>query len=249
MSPRGSSPHIAARIAGSVAERRDGPGERECLLGECVFSVPRRKLSVGGIQPGWSPLRSLNLSGLCATTKLLQCRASADCREARSDAQGMMGIEMVSVERKLQMTSAPDIGADDLRYRRMANEVIKAHSKAHPGIRNQWTPILYAYELYRPEVKEMSRMGHMYAEMRRRWAETCRVWTDPTLTRFLLVFCWPNPSCGHMSVSCCRRGPLICRRRLCQGTDVARPTLPQPRDLPPRERDRAQSRMVPLQFA
>ena len=75
----------------------------------------------------------------------------------------MMGLEMVSVERKLQMTSAPDIGADDLRYRRMGNEVIKAYSKAHPGIENQWTPILYAYELYRSEVKEMARMGHMYS--------------------------------------------------------------------------------------
>lgn len=133
----------------------------------------------------WSPLRSVNLSSLCATTKLLQAR--------------LMGIDMVSVERKLAMTSAPDIGADDLRYRRHCNDAIQRFSRAHPSENDPWTPILYVFELYRGERKKTANMGHMFVQAPLRDADPRRVWTDPTLTRFLLVFCWPDVSCGHMS--------------------------------------------------
>ena len=41
-------------------------------------------------------------------------------------------------------------------------------------------------------------MGHMYVSSVGHQPTNARVWADPTLTRFLLVFCWPVPSCGHV---------------------------------------------------
>lgn len=72
----------------------------------------------------------------------------------------MYGPHQVSVERKLAMNGPPDIAADDLRYRKRANEKVRAKFGTSDG---EFVPILYVYELYRGCVADNAKMGHMCA--------------------------------------------------------------------------------------
>jgi len=79
----------------------------------------------------------VNLSGLCATTKLLQCRG--------------FGITTVDVTRKFQQSpgKATDLHEDDFNARKDVIEQVQSWMKKNNGPDSiKWAPILYAYEVY-----------------------------------------------------------------------------------------------------
>ncbi|THH19090.1 hypothetical protein EW146_g2003 [Bondarzewia mesenterica] len=106
----------------------------------------------------------VNLSGLCATTKLLQCRS--------------MGIYMCDVTRKFHKSpeEVPDLDKEDFLARKQVVKQVQKwvndHQESDSEV-NEWIPILYGYE---------RDWGHL-------------VFTDPTLTRFLLVMCFGERNC------------------------------------------------------
>jgi len=93
-----------------------------------------------------------------------------------------MGTYTCSIARKLDMENAPDMDSQTIAERRRTNEWVQAKFGKAP--QSERVPILYAFELYRSEAVDEISLGHM-------------VWTDLTLTRFHLVFFWPDPQCEH----------------------------------------------------
>lgn len=82
----------------------------------------------------------LNLSGTCATTKLIQC--------------AMYGILQCDVTRKFYKhpSEASDLAPEDLEARRNVAEYVQAWRDKQEGVgqqdsKSEWTPILYAYEV------------------------------------------------------------------------------------------------------
>ncbi|KZV93516.1 hypothetical protein EXIGLDRAFT_717114, partial [Exidia glandulosa HHB12029] len=125
---------------------------------------------------GGDPFMFLNLSGLCATTKLVQCKS--------------FGIYQCDVTRKFYKSreEVPDIAWVDLQERKKVVEHVaewveqRRGGKARGDPREEWVPILYAYEIVKGSAKKHKDYGHL-------------VFTNLTLTRFLLVFCFGPPSC------------------------------------------------------
>lgn len=83
---------------------------------------------------------SMNLSGTCATTKLIQCKS--------------FGIYECDVTAKFYKhpSEVPDLAAEDLAERRKVAEYVQAwREKREAGGRrdptSEWTPILYVYEV------------------------------------------------------------------------------------------------------
>ncbi|TFY81139.1 hypothetical protein EWM64_g2874 [Hericium alpestre] len=115
----------------------------------------------------------INKSGLCATTKLLQCRG--------------FGPRMCSVASKFDgpPESAPDLHKEDFYAR---NDVVQqvqqwVNTSANTDEHEEWVPILYHYEVVRSSAKRARDWGNL-------------VFTDLTTTRFLLVMCFGPPSCA-----------------------------------------------------
>lgn len=71
----------------------------------------------------------INLSGLCATTKLIQCRS--------------FGLSMCSVARKFDKDpeDVPDLAKEDFLERKKVVDQVTEWSKG------KWVPILYGYEV------------------------------------------------------------------------------------------------------
>ncbi|KAI0045684.1 hypothetical protein FA95DRAFT_1521210 [Auriscalpium vulgare] len=131
--------------------------------------------ALGGL-PYFDPMMFINVSGLCATTKLLQCRD--------------FGIYQVDVSRKFQRgpDGAPDMHEDDFYARKrvidqVADWTESMAGKKRPGSLDEWTPILYHFEIARSAAKRARDWGHI-------------VFTDPTTTRFLIVMCFGQPQCN-----------------------------------------------------
>lgn len=84
----------------------------------------------------------INLSGTCATTKLIQCRG--------------MGVYQCEVSRKFQKRpeEAPDLSRSDFIARKSVVDEMQRWCDEHEGkpsvggiYRNEWCPILYDWEV------------------------------------------------------------------------------------------------------
>ena len=81
----------------------------------------------------------INASEICATRKLLQCRD--------------FGTQMNDISRKLQADSLPDLPDDHFKERKRAAKTVERWVDAHMGkkpeliYKNDWTPILYNFEV------------------------------------------------------------------------------------------------------
>ncbi|GAA6023571.1 hypothetical protein JCM11491_005348 [Sporobolomyces phaffii] len=120
--------------------------------------------------PGFSPLSSFNLSGICATTRLLQCP--------------MLGLSTVEVSGKFaphKKESSTDLGPEmwEMLKKVLENVSQRLNKK---GKRQEWYPILYGYELYRGAASNSMDFGQL-------------VFTEGTLTKFLLVNVYEEPAC------------------------------------------------------
>ncbi|KAI0055379.1 hypothetical protein BV25DRAFT_1921855 [Artomyces pyxidatus] len=128
--------------------------------------------SIFGGLPGFNPLMFVNTSGLCATTKLLQCRN--------------FGVFQVDISRKFQRgpEAAPDLTEEDFYARKdVVDQVGKYTDENIPeGHPLEWVPILYQFEVARSAAKRDRDWGHI-------------VFTDLTTTRFLLVMCFGPSQC------------------------------------------------------
>ncbi|KAK4702978.1 hypothetical protein P7C70_g3241, partial [Phenoliferia sp. Uapishka_3] len=118
---------------------------------------------------GFNPLMSVNLSGICATTKLLQYLSPSMC----------------DVTRKFDKDprDAPDCDPDFFRRAKVMIAKVTREINADPELKSMyWFPVLYCYELYKGQGKSQADFGHL-------------VWIDGTLSRFLLVNIYGSPSC------------------------------------------------------
>ncbi|KAI0317664.1 hypothetical protein OF83DRAFT_116147 [Amylostereum chailletii] len=131
--------------------------------------------SAFGSLPYFDPTMFVNLSGLCATTKLLQCRG--------------FGPYQCDVSRKFQRgpDAAPDMHEDDFYARKNVVDQVQAWVDANEskkgGVSTEWVPILYHFEIARSAAKRLQDWGHI-------------VFIDLTTTRFLLVMCFGPPTCN-----------------------------------------------------
>lgn len=119
--------------------------------------------------PGFNALTMVNISALCATSRLLQAR--------------MLGTLSVSVKPKFQKDPAiaTDLSRDDFDIRKRFIAEMEAAMKENSELRQAgFTPILYAFELWKGCAKTREDWGGM-------------VWVDNTLTRFLLVVIGGQP--------------------------------------------------------
>ncbi|KAJ3552320.1 hypothetical protein NM688_g4210 [Phlebia brevispora] len=125
----------------------------------------------------------INLSGTCATTKLIQCRG--------------MGVYQCEVSRKFQKRpeEAPDLMRADFLARKSVLDQVQHWCDEQDGkpsvgdiYRNEWCPILYDWEVAKSSAKKLRDRGHI-------------IFTDLTLTRFLSVMCFgpKGTTCGHES--------------------------------------------------
>jgi len=128
--------------------------------------------------PYFNPSMFINLSGLCASTKLIQCRE--------------MGVYQCDVTRKFDQdpNQVVDLHKADFIVRKKIVKTVErwVESKQRAGQRvmDEWLPILYDYELVKGSAKRLKDRGHL-------------VFTDMTTTRFLLVMCFGDnaSSCVH----------------------------------------------------
>jgi len=113
--------------------------------------------------PGWSPFTTVNTSGTCATTKLIQCTD--------------FGVYQCDVTRKFQQDPSEVIDISEIEFlaRQKVVEAVMRWSKLI--IKEEYIPILYDYEIVKSSAKRVKDRGHL-------------VFTDLTLTRFLLVMCF-----------------------------------------------------------
>ncbi|KAJ7700791.1 hypothetical protein B0H17DRAFT_1046655 [Mycena rosella] len=127
----------------------------------------------GGL-PYFNPMMMMNVSGTCATTKLTQCRN--------------FGILENDVTRKFygDPERATDLSLADFMARKDVIEQVD--SWAEETKQNmKWKPILYLYEIVKASAKRERDWGHL-------------IFTDMTLTRFLLVMIFPDEcDCGNFS--------------------------------------------------
>ncbi|KAJ7184545.1 hypothetical protein C8R46DRAFT_1064376 [Mycena filopes] len=118
--------------------------------------------------------RTIDAFGLCATTRLIQCRD--------------FGVHTNDVTRKFEgdPEGATDLEANDFIARRNVIEQVHAWAEENE---TEWTPILYMYEIIKSSGKRQSE---------RDWGNL--VFTDLTTTRFLLVMIFPDEcDCGNDS--------------------------------------------------
>ncbi|KAI0789609.1 hypothetical protein C8Q75DRAFT_806776 [Abortiporus biennis] len=130
--------------------------------------------------PYYSPMMFVNLSGLCATTKLVQCRG--------------LGLSMCDVSRKFQKdpSEVPDLPREDFLARKKVVDTVEKWCEENQGKRpeliprNEWIPILYDYEIVKSSAKRLRDRGNL-------------IFSDLTTTKFLLVMCYgdTHSSCQH----------------------------------------------------
>ncbi|KAJ3480852.1 hypothetical protein NLI96_g8065 [Meripilus lineatus] len=103
-----------------------------------------------------------------------------------------MGISTCEVSRKFEQDpdSIVDLQKPDFIERKKVVDAVNRWCEENEGkpeviYRNEWAPILYDYEIVRSSAKRLRDRGHL-------------IFTDMTLTRFLLVMCFgPSRSlCG-----------------------------------------------------
>ncbi|KAF9466934.1 hypothetical protein BDZ94DRAFT_1186529 [Collybia nuda] len=136
--------------------------------------------SVFGGLPYFNPMMMINTSGTCATTRLIQCRD--------------FGISMNDISRKFEKSpdDVPDLSRDDfLARKKVINQVNQwcdvMAGKKQMIYRNEWTHILYQYEIVKTAAKRERDWGHL-------------IFTDMTLTRFMLIMVFPATcNCGNFS--------------------------------------------------
>jgi len=122
----------------------------------------------------------VNTSETCATTKLIQCRS--------------FGISMNDVSGKFMKSpdASPDLSEEEFKARKIVMGQVDAwcianEEKPEMIYQNRWAPILYKYEIVKTSAKRERDWGHL-------------VFTDMTLTRFLLVMIFPSAcNCGNHS--------------------------------------------------
>ncbi|KAI0081597.1 hypothetical protein K474DRAFT_1251098 [Panus rudis PR-1116 ss-1] len=127
---------------------------------------------MGGL-PYWNPMMFVNLSGTCATTKLLQCRE--------------LGVYECEVSRKFEQDphQVRDLDClDFLARKKVVDQVAKWVGNTRDPLK-QWLPILYDWEVVKGSAKRVRDRGHL-------------IFTDMTTTRFLLVMCFgqSRSTCG-----------------------------------------------------
>ncbi|KDQ09192.1 hypothetical protein BOTBODRAFT_37277 [Botryobasidium botryosum FD-172 SS1] len=130
----------------------------------------------GGL-PYFNPGMMVNLSGRCATTKLAQCKN--------------LGISTCEVSRKFDKDpdDVPDLHKEDFLARKQIVDQIaewcdrNANAKTQIIYKNEWAPILYQYEIVQASAKRNRDWGHL-------------IFTDMTLTQYLLVMCYGETTCS-----------------------------------------------------
>ncbi|THH29888.1 hypothetical protein EUX98_g4319 [Antrodiella citrinella] len=128
--------------------------------------------------PYFNPSMFINLSGLCASTKLIQCRE--------------MGVYQCDVSRKFEQNPSDVVDlqrADFLARKKVVDAVekwVESKEKGEKRVMEEWLPILYDYELVKGSAKRLKDRGHL-------------IFTDMTTTRFLSVMCFGDntSSCEH----------------------------------------------------
>ncbi|TFK52252.1 hypothetical protein OE88DRAFT_1657406 [Heliocybe sulcata] len=126
--------------------------------------------------PYFNPLMMVNRSGTCATTKLMQCTS--------------FGVYMLDVSPKFDQDpeGLPDLTKEDFLARKQVVEEVaqwvETHKNKEPQavVKNEWVPILYQYEIVKGSAKRNRDWGHL-------------IFTDLTLTRYLLVMCFGDRAC------------------------------------------------------
>ncbi|KAK7464243.1 hypothetical protein VKT23_006409 [Stygiomarasmius scandens] len=130
--------------------------------------------------PYFNPMMMLNRSETCATRRLSQCWG--------------FGISMNDVSQKFygDPEDATDLSPEDFFARKAVIEEVEKwcdemEDKPELIYQNKWTPILYLYEIVKSSAKRERDWGHL-------------VFTDMTLTRFLIVMVFPPAcNCGNLS--------------------------------------------------
>ncbi|EPQ51019.1 hypothetical protein GLOTRDRAFT_81621 [Gloeophyllum trabeum ATCC 11539] len=126
---------------------------------------------------GFSPMMMINRSCTCATTRLIQCRG--------------FGVYQNDISAKFDKSpdEVPDLAKEDFLARKKIIDQVAAwvdeHQDKTPQIiyKNEWVPILYGYEIVKGSAKRNRDWGHL-------------IFTDLTLTRYLLVMCFGDPKCN-----------------------------------------------------
>ena len=86
--------------------------------------------------PDWSHMQHFNLSGICATTRILQCR--------------YLGLYEGDISRKFQRgpAAAPDLSLPQFMERKRVITKLNQHNESL-GLYEQWTPVLFLHEVRR----------------------------------------------------------------------------------------------------
>ncbi|KAA1469777.1 hypothetical protein DENSPDRAFT_835437 [Dentipellis sp. KUC8613] len=131
--------------------------------------------SAFGRLPYFNPIMMINRSGLCATTKLIQCRH--------------FGTYQCEVSGKFAGSpeQASDLSEEDFYARKNVIDQVQKwvednEKTEHLIHQNEWVPILYNFEVVRSSAKRQRDWGHV-------------VFTDLTTTRLLLVMCFGASTC------------------------------------------------------
>ncbi|TFK80083.1 hypothetical protein K466DRAFT_592048 [Polyporus arcularius HHB13444] len=130
--------------------------------------------------PYFSPGMMVNRSETCATRKLTQCTD--------------FGVSMNDISSKFARgpANAPDLSPADFMARKSVVDQVADWCDANAGkpgkvYRNEWAPILYNFEIVKSAAKRERDWGHL-------------VFTDMTISRFLLVMTFPETcNCGNYS--------------------------------------------------
>ncbi|KAI5827868.1 hypothetical protein K523DRAFT_321819 [Schizophyllum commune Tattone D] len=127
--------------------------------------------------PYFSPNMMINRSETCATRKLVQCTD--------------FGVSMNDVTQKFygHPDNAPDLTKEEFMARRLILDQVSFWCETHADLKYdaEWAPILYKYEIVKASAKRPRDWGHL-------------LFTDMTLSRFLLVMIFPETcNCGNYS--------------------------------------------------
>ncbi|KAL1720417.1 hypothetical protein EV715DRAFT_272008 [Schizophyllum commune] len=127
--------------------------------------------------PYFSPNMMINRSETCATRKLVQCTD--------------FGVSMNDVTQKFygHPDNAPDLTKEEFMARRSILDQVSFWCETHADLKYdaEWAPILYKYEIVKASAKRPRDWGHL-------------LFTDMTLSRFLLVMIFPETcNCGNYS--------------------------------------------------
>lgn len=120
--------------------------------------------------PGWSPFSFINASESCVTTKLKTCLN--------------FGISECEVTHKFLSDPGrvPELSRQDFLARQKVVREVARWSKSRKRF-EEFPLILYDYEIVKSSAKRMRDRGHL-------------LFTDLTLTRFLLVMCFHESKCS-----------------------------------------------------